>query len=111
MSRAEYATRQRRAVYDYFLNHKDGCYTAKEITESGETGASAATIYRILAYLTEKGTLDKYSVVIPELTMKPCSRSIWRTTSPICSQFICMSFPHSRHFRWKCSPEVQLLRR
>jgi len=61
MSRAEYATKQRRAVYDFFLNHKDGCYTAKEITESGETGASAATIYRILAYLTEKGTLDKYT--------------------------------------------------
>lgn len=55
----KYHTRQRDAVLQFFLDHRDRCFTAREVYEQVEAGE--ATVFRAIAALTETGQLRKFA--------------------------------------------------
>lgn len=60
MDNKSYNTRQRSSLLSFFENHKDSCFTAKELIQNKDINLGEATIYRSLAKFTDDGTLKKF---------------------------------------------------
>ncbi len=57
-----YSTKQRRAMLDYMIRHKDESVSANQIAEElKENGISISAVYRNLASLEEEGKVTKIS--------------------------------------------------
>ncbi|MBQ7595120.1 MAG: transcriptional repressor [Clostridia bacterium] len=58
----KYSTRQRKAMLDYLIQHKDESVTANQIAAGlEESGVSISAVYRNLASLEEEGKVTKIS--------------------------------------------------
>ena len=56
----KYSTRQRKAMLDYLIQHKDESVTANQIAAGlEESGVSISAVYRNLASLEEEGKVTK----------------------------------------------------
>lgn len=56
----KYHTRQKESVLRWFESHPKECLSAKDIIENPEIEVGEATVFRLLAKLTEEGTLNRY---------------------------------------------------
>lgn len=54
-----YRTRQRDEILRFFTEHRDGCYSARELV--GRVDAGEATIFRALSALTNEGKLKRFT--------------------------------------------------
>ncbi|MBE6627146.1 MAG: transcriptional repressor [Ruminococcaceae bacterium] len=58
MSETRYKTRQRDEILAFFADHKDECFTAKEVC--GRVSAGEATVFRTIAKLTDEGLINRF---------------------------------------------------
>ncbi len=58
-ARQKYNTRHRESLLDFFKNHADTVYSARELIENTELGIGEATVFRLLAGLSKEGFLRK----------------------------------------------------
>ncbi len=59
MSQRIYKTKQRDEILHFLMEHKDSCFSAKEITEGVTAGE--ATVFRTLAVLVRENRIRKFS--------------------------------------------------
>ncbi|MBE7051099.1 MAG: transcriptional repressor [Ruminococcaceae bacterium] len=60
MEAKTYKTRQRSSLLKFFEEHKDSCFTAKELIKNVDISLGEATIYRSLAKFEKDGTIRKF---------------------------------------------------
>ncbi len=60
MDNKSYNTKQRSQLLDYLANHKEKCFSAKELIKNEEIKLGEATIYRTLAKFVGDGTVKKF---------------------------------------------------
>lgn len=60
MNSKSYNTRQRSSLLNFFEQHKDSCFTAKELAENKDINLGEATIYRSLAKFENEGMLKRF---------------------------------------------------
>ena len=56
-----YSTKQKAIVMDFFYNHKQECFTAKDIILNDALHLGEATVYRLLSKLSNEGELKKFT--------------------------------------------------
>lgn len=59
-ARQAYHTRQRELVLQFFKEHRENCYSAKEVIDSGAVPVGKATVYRHLAALAAENRLNTF---------------------------------------------------
>lgn len=55
-----YKTKQRSQLLDYFENHSEQCFSAKELIKNPEINLGEATIYRSLTKFVDDGLVKKF---------------------------------------------------
>ena len=61
---SQYKTKQRDEILRFFMEHPDGCYSAKDVY--GQVNAGEATVFRTLNALAQEGILNKFTGEIGE---------------------------------------------
>lgn len=56
---SQYKTKQRDEILRFFMDHADGCYSAKDVYDQVSCGE--ATVFRTLTALTQEGVLTKFT--------------------------------------------------
>jgi len=56
---SQYKTKQRDEILRFFMEHPDGCYSAKDVY--GQVNAGEATVFRTLNALAQEGILNKFT--------------------------------------------------
>lgn len=90
MNGSNYKTKQRKAILDYLIDHKDSHVTVSNISdfmEQENTHIGVTTIYRHLDKLLEQGLIRKYTV---------------DGTTSACFQYSGQSEQCKEHFHLKC---------
>ena len=56
---SQYKTRQRDEILRFFMEHQDGCFSAKDVYK--QVNAGEATVFRTLNALAQEGILNKFT--------------------------------------------------